>query len=83
MPTGLRENLVQVSIHACELPRDVPKAGQKAAHKAMIHDFMMSWKKFLIAEKTRQINIAERELWPKDLPWRPEDVLDMPIVMWV
>ena len=59
------------------------KPEKKAAHDGLIRDFMMSWKKFLITEKTRQFN--EKDRWPsKDfMPWKPDSVMQMPVVLWI
>ena len=63
---------------------DLPsREEKKAAHDGLIRDFMIAWKNFLITEKTRQFN--EKDRWPsKDfMPWKPDSVMQMPVVLWI
>ena len=65
------------------LPKLEPREAAAAEHRAQIAGYMNSWVEYIPREKTRQMGISDKELWPKVQPWNIENVQTMPSVAWL
>ena len=59
------------------------KEEQQLAHAQRVAQIGNEWAEYLIQEKRRQLNIENSIIWPKTRPWSFEDVLSMPVVVWI
>ena len=65
-----------------EKPEGVTPAEVERLHRQRVMAECKNWAEYLLQEKTRQMQVEDMSVWPP-LPWEVEDVLTMPVVIWV
>jgi hypothetical protein len=58
------------------------KKRRRAMHEQQVVQDCSTWSECLLKEKRRQMNIEDLTIWPK-LMWNAEDVMSMPVVIWI
>ena len=58
------------------------KKRRRAMHQQQVVQDCSTWSECLLKEKRRQMNIEDRSIWP-NFPWSAEDVMSMPVVIWI
>ena len=74
----------RLQFHKVRLPDRADKETARLAHRQQVSDDARAWADYLLTEKCRQMYIENKSMWPpQPHPWHIEDVLSMPVVLWI
>ena len=63
---------------------EVSQAEVDRMHQQRVFQDCYTWAEYVLEEKKRQMQVGDPKMWPpKPWPWKFEDVLSMPVVIWV
>ncbi len=84
LPLNFETSMLRCQFRTLPKPRSASSAAdQRGEWLARSRAYLDAWVELLIAEKRRQMNIEEANMWPSWLPWQVHGVYSMPIVLWL